>query len=847
MAENEKAKYRLEIIKIAKEIGISKAAEIYNINRKTITRWIKRLNDGGITSLTNKSKQNHYLANKMPKELEDKIIKMKFENPALSASEIIDILNLKYSISTVYKKVQKAKVKIDNYEKKVIKSMSEVEEKNLNKESVPFKNFILFIKQIKEFKFNELDFDNSKYDNMDKEIEIPSYQFTFEDFHSKIQFIGFSFEKTNLDLAIYADFFLYNLKKNNIDTSKISFYTKEKLSESIKEVIVDKYHCNLYKIIDKSIIKKTNYKVFNYLLKNIYTKDNIKNKRDLINKSFSNLIYHNILKLKKLDNISKTTTKSIHKFIHLLIPIVTEDHISEYNLAKRTNNKGLWNNFEKKYVSKLEDILKHIIYIADKNFNEFDDFEKSSFYYNIALELNSLLLNIAKTKSTYINSANDIEASINIKLGEISKKNLLHLEALEYFNKAITINKKNKNQTEISRIYGMIGREYDYLFEKKKARLYFQRQLKLASKIKDVKQQYMANMSLAYFYDDLENYNRAKLFFRQALKNANILNEKELLASTYMDIGISNFNADNYNLAQNYLDKALELAVSTNLRKKIISNKEVCYSFQGRYDKLVEIISNTLNDNKIISDKIYHLNNLNNLLSVKIDLGQYKDAIEIFDKIILIAENINEYDSLVKAYLNIAQFYNDMGKYETSLVNTEKAIKYCEHIHNNEALVNVFLQKAETLFYLKKYPETKKIISKTEKLARKFKFEYLEYDLTILKNKIEFQSSLKAKNINQDKLFSIINNTFLEYSKKDLNTKDKAFLSFEIWSFLKMLRRKNERIYYKFNSISKIDIDEIKITSLKLHKRLFKKFALIYYKRKINDLKSDKLNTGLEK
>jgi len=846
MPDNEKAKYRLEVIKIAKEIGISKAAEIYKINRKTITRWMKRFNDDGTIGLTNKSKQNHYLANKMPKEIEDKIISMKFDNPALSASEIIDILKLNYSKSTVYKKVQKAKVKINNYDKDVLKNMTKIEEKRLNKERVPFKNFIIFIKQIKEFKFNELDFNNSKYDNMDKDIEIPSYQITIEDFYSKIQFIGFAYEKTNLDLAIYTDFFLFNLKKNNIDTSKIAFYTKEKLSESIKEVIVDKYNSSLYKIIDKSIIKKTNYKIYNNLVRDVYTKDNIKSKSDLIVKTFSNLIYYNTLKLKELDKVSKTTSKIVEKLIHLLLPIITEDHISAYNLSKRTNKQISWNKNNKEFNSYLQKTLNQQIELADKHLSDSSNFEKSKFFYNSALKMNSFISKTEKSSSLNTSRTNDIEANINVKIGEISKKNLLHLQALEYFNKAITTYKRNKDFTHISEIYGMIGREYDYLFEKSKARLFFNKQLHLAVKIKNVRQQYMANMSLAYYYDDIEKFKRAKLFFREALKNANLLKEKELLASTYMDIGVSNFNVKNYSSAQNYLDRALELADDSDLRKKIISNKEICYSFQGKYEKMIEIINATLKDKKIISNKIYHLNNLNNLLSIKIDLGHYKDALEIFDKILNIAGEINEYDSLMKAHLHISDFYDAMGKHETSLLNTEKAIKYCEIVKNNEAFVNILLQKADTLFYLKRFQESNKTIVKAIKLAKKFKLDYLEYDLTILKNKIEFQGLLKVKKTNQNKLFNIIDTIYNEYKQADLDTKDKAFLSYEIWSLLKLLVKKDKMLYNDFFEKYKININEMKITSLKLYKRLFKKFALAYYKRKINNLKSDKLETGSE-
>ena len=94
-------KRKFNIINIADEIGISKAAELFNIDRGTIRNWLKQFSNDGLKGLQNKSRVDQNFSNKIPNSTLKKILKLKIEHPEYTAKKIIDVLKLKYSISTI--------------------------------------------------------------------------------------------------------------------------------------------------------------------------------------------------------------------------------------------------------------------------------------------------------------------------------------------------------------------------------------------------------------------------------------------------------------------------------------------------------------------------------------------------------------------------------------------------------------------------------------------------------------------------------------------------------------------------------------------------------------------------
>ena len=166
-------KKKLVILNIAKEIGISKTADLFDISRPTIHNWIKRYEAGGLNFLQNRSRANQKHPNKMPDEVTKKIIDIKLANPAISAKEIKKKLKLKYSIKTIYKKVN---LFLDNGQnKKYLKKL----------DHTFFSDFFVSIKKI-QYPFRQ---------NTNK---FPKYIILVEERFTGITFCSFSQERTSI-------------------------------------------------------------------------------------------------------------------------------------------------------------------------------------------------------------------------------------------------------------------------------------------------------------------------------------------------------------------------------------------------------------------------------------------------------------------------------------------------------------------------------------------------------------------------------------------------------------------------------------------------------------------------
>ena len=260
---------KLKIIKDAKKTSINSASKIHNISRVSITKWIKIYDEFGAEGL--KKKKTSYKPNNLFQKINktdlNKIIECKKNNLNLNAREILEKLNLDYSIQFVNKKFREFKLKKAVSDKNYIKS----------NEQEPFTNFKIKIIKLKNFNPN-----------------LPSYQIYAIDIQTGLIFIGFAFERTQLSLSIFIDYILKNLTRYLPLKNKITIHTTngKEFSESsqsndsiFKEIIISKYkaqHLTHNKIIG---IEK-NYEIFN----------NSENIKKLLLNSLSYIIYCNNLR-----------------------------------------------------------------------------------------------------------------------------------------------------------------------------------------------------------------------------------------------------------------------------------------------------------------------------------------------------------------------------------------------------------------------------------------------------------------------------------------------------------------------------------------------------------------------
>jgi len=96
---------KLEIINTAGELGVSKTAKLYGVHRNTINNWLKHFQQSGKAALADR-RAGRPAPVRMPLAVELEILRLKQENPTLSASQIRSALKLEYSISVINQKLK---------------------------------------------------------------------------------------------------------------------------------------------------------------------------------------------------------------------------------------------------------------------------------------------------------------------------------------------------------------------------------------------------------------------------------------------------------------------------------------------------------------------------------------------------------------------------------------------------------------------------------------------------------------------------------------------------------------------------------------------------------------------
>ena len=94
---------RLEMVKMAQEFSISRAAREYRVTRKTVRKWLIRYQEKGIEGLGDLSHAPHHSPNKISEELENRIIQLKKFHPKWGGGAIKDRYEIPCSIRTIYR------------------------------------------------------------------------------------------------------------------------------------------------------------------------------------------------------------------------------------------------------------------------------------------------------------------------------------------------------------------------------------------------------------------------------------------------------------------------------------------------------------------------------------------------------------------------------------------------------------------------------------------------------------------------------------------------------------------------------------------------------------------------
>jgi class 3 adenylate cyclase/Tfp pilus assembly protein PilF len=334
------------------------------------------------------------------------------------------------------------------------------------------------------------------------------------------------------------------------------------------------------------------------------------------------------------------------------------------------------------------ELLKEKLKSVKEDTNKVKLLESISFQYKyidpeVGLEYGEQSLALAK-KLGWDNRLNEIYNSIGSNLFVIGNFD----RALKYFNLALELNLKAKNEKEIANNYGNIGNVYYNMSDFTAALGYYQKALTLDTKINNQEGIAVDLGSIGDIHSVLYEHKEAINYYNQALKIYDKMNNRRGVATTLGNIGTTYNELKQYKKALKHFEKALEiwtlfenkLGVATNLGN--IANS---YYNMSDYSRALEYYEKSLSINQKLGNKFgtaSMMGNLGNLYlmfsrdsiierlrseGAEINLNKHHNiekAISYSERAIKLANEVGTKDMLISWYTTLDKANHDMGNYE---------------------------------------------------------------------------------------------------------------------------------------------------------------------------------------
>ena len=342
--------WRLKMIKSAQEIGIKPAAREFMTTHHTVRYWLNRFREKGLDGLEDKSRRPKVSPRKIPKDDEEKIVKLRERRKNRISCWAIKVhLKLPYSTSTIYR-VLKDHGKIGKRKRKhhKKKNLREIKDKLR-----PFEKIQVDVKYLDDI---------PQYFKYYIKHKLPRYQFTARDEKTGAAFISFAYENTNINASSFVTYVMEHLKRHGITVSDIYIQSDNGTefagpwsakSESLFcSVVQEGYGATHIRIPRGKPNVNADVETFHNIIENhFYDLEEYSDKVDFLNKAYTYQLVFNFMRpnsYRKGKTPLKTLSESgcqIDPAVLSLPPIILDYHSMLY--LRKLNPSACADRYEK--------------------------------------------------------------------------------------------------------------------------------------------------------------------------------------------------------------------------------------------------------------------------------------------------------------------------------------------------------------------------------------------------------------------------------------------------------------------------------------------------------------------
>ncbi|MBN1971610.1 MAG: helix-turn-helix domain-containing protein [Candidatus Delongbacteria bacterium] len=808
MSENSRIRIekRLKILSLAADLGVSQTAKMYDIDPKTIRNWRRKFEDSGRNALENQSKKHIEQKYKMPESEFNLIKECYLNNPNLSAREIKENLNLKYSLKTILKKL--SEIKSDPNDLKY--SLDEIR--------IPLLN--------NDFYLRISDLENKGFKN-----KIYKYLFILINSSTGAIFCSFASEKTDLNIALFIDYSVFWLKKNQFEPSFLNFHldpsilkTKgfiKKVAEKNKiEIMTSRYSEDIFDFDNRKYIK--------IFINNLKSKD-IKNNDDLLLFTHSLVVSSNTQVFsERLEKHNRSDISFFEKLENLsfsFVPIYIDKHFTRFSAI--LNNTQPWDDFLTEF-NNFTAKSSTIFYQTCNDIRKVGDNKSALLFFGVAAKW----LQIRNPELKILSLLQQCIILWNLERDE---------DAWRHLQNAYSQAVKLKHIPTLIKCYNLLSMHFYRKSDFERAFFYNKKELDLARKINDTKNIMRTTINMGVQLQIKGSYNTAIKLYNNLI---NTSNDNYNITFSYINLSLLYLNIGKPSLALKNSYLVLEYSNDHNYH----NNDYHIYNSIGRsYLALDRFLEAKINFQKAaeismasgLFREYYECQNF--LAHISCETGNFKKALEILQEIQNNKKELNLEFLLAELNLIKSKILLRIGKDKNFKESIEEAKNKAINLNELDTLFEI--KMLEGYFYLTKtkfniaheiYKEAKELCPKrfSEKLASVYKYIALA-DALIHISKSETSLSTIMEKI---EIF------FNMYNVKD-RKRTSAEFNFRIWFIVKLLTEKglitdiSESLYKKYPAVD-FSLDKLRLKAIRGYQKLFMQTQKIIYSERIEMLKS---------
>ena len=294
-------------------------------------------------------------------------------------------------------------------------------------------------------------------------------------------------------------------------------------------------------------------------------------------------------------------------------------------------------------------------------------------------------------------------------------------QAIEYYEKDLSIAKEVGDRAHEGSSDGNLGIAYRNLGNFKQAIEYYEKHLSIAKEVGDRAGEGLAYGNLGDAYLSLGNLKQAIEYCQKRLSIAKEVGDKAGEGSAYGRLGNAYLRLGNFKQAIEYYQKHLSIAKEVGDRAgegSAYGNLGIAYDNLGNFKQAIEYYEKSLSIAKQVGDRAGEGLAYGNLGNAYFSLGNFKQAIEYYQKHLSIAKEVGDRAGEGSAYGNLGNAYGNLGNFKQAIEYYEKSLSIAKQVGNRAGEGSTYQNLGNAYLSLGNFKEA---------------MEYHEHSLTIFK------------------------------------------------------------------------------------------------------------------